>query len=213
MDADSQRRQAAAGLESLASLVRAQSWRSDGTPSLPPSQAAVLRMLADADEGLRAGRIAERLGVSAASVSDSLAALESKRWIKRGADPRDLRATLVRLTAQGKRTAQKLRDPLQGIGSLVGALDERDLGAFLRVSQLLVAQAQRQGLATGMRTCLGCRFFRPYSTGRDDKPHFCGFIEQPFGDAELRMDCAEQEPAEETIAAASAARFRRTLPP
>ncbi len=213
MDTDSQCRQAAAGLESLASLVRAQSWRSDGTPSLPPSQAAVLRMLSDAPEGLRAGRIAERLGVSAASVSDSLAALESKRWIKRDADPRDQRATLVRLTAQGKRTAQKLRDPLRGIGSLVGALDERDLGAFLRVSQLLVAQAQRQGLATGMRTCLGCRFFRPYSTGRDDKPHFCGFIEQPFGDAELRMDCAEQEPAEETIAAASAARFRRTLPP
>ena len=131
------RRQAAAGLESLASLVRAQSWRADGTPSLPPTQAAVLRMLADTPVGLRAGRIAERLGVSAATVSDSLAALASKRWIKRMADPDDQRASLVRLTAGGRRTAQKLRDPMQGIGNLVGALDERDLGAFLRVSQLL----------------------------------------------------------------------------
>lgn len=207
------RRQAAAGLESLASLVRAQSWRDDGTPSLPPTQAAVLRMLADTPAGLRAGRIAERLGVSAATVSDSLAALESKRWIKRTPDPDDQRASLVRLTAGGRRTAQRLRDPLQGIGSLVGALDERDLGAFLRVSQLLVAEAQRQGLATGLRTCLSCRYFRPFATGRADKPHFCGFIEQPFGDAELRMDCAEQEPAAEPVAAASAARFRQTLPP
>lgn len=213
MDATAQRHQAATGLESLASLVRAQSWRDDGTPSLPPTQAAVLRMLADTPEGLRAGRIAERLGVSAASVSDSLAALESKRWIKRTADPKDQRASLARLTADGKRTAQKLRNPLQGIGSLVGALDEHDLGAFLRVSQLLVAEAQRQGLATGMRTCLGCRYFRPYSTDRADKPHFCAFIEQPFGDAELRMDCAEQDPADEPVAAASALRFRQTHPP
>ena len=45
IDTPFQRRQATRGLEQLTHLVRAQSWRQDGTPSLPPTQAAVLRML------------------------------------------------------------------------------------------------------------------------------------------------------------------------
>ena len=214
MSAAAKRQQAAAGLEALATLVRAQSWRSgDGSPSLPPAQSAVLRMLADTPEGLRASHIAERLGVSPASVSDTLATLEARRWIRRTPDPEDRRAARIRLSAQGRRMAQALRDPLLGLGSFVGTLDEHDLGALLRVSQLLVAEAQRQGLVTGMRTCLGCRHFQPFSTGNAGKPHFCAFIEQAFGDAELRMDCAEREAAEESAAAASALRFRQPHPP
>lgn len=206
------RRQAAIGLEQLASLVRAQSWKQDGTPALPPAQSAALRMLSGVREGMRASAIAARLGVSAASLSDTLKALEARGWIERRPDPGDGRAMVVRLTRGGKRLAEKLHSPLHGIGSLLEALDEADLGALLRSTQLLVHEAQRQGLATGLRTCLGCRYFRPHSTGRQDKPHFCAFIEQPFGDAELRTDCAEHAPATDHELAEGAARFRHAIP-
>lgn len=206
------RKQAAIGLEQLASLVRAQAWRGEGVPALPPTQAAVLRMLSGQQKGLRARDISGRLGVSAASLSDTLKTLEAHGWIKRHADPDDGRAAIVRLARGGKRLAEKLHSPLRGIGSLLEGLGEADLGALLRVTQLLVREAQRQGLATGMRTCLGCRYFRPYATDRPDQPHFCAFIEQPFGDAELRADCAEQEPAEETQIAANALSLRAQHP-
>ena len=207
-----QRQQAAAGLEQLATLARAQSWRTDGTPSLPPTQAAILRMLPQQAQGLRARHIAERLGISAASLSDSLRALESKQWIERLADPQDGRATLVRLTAPGRRLARKLNDPSQGIGALLEDLGEADLGALLRVTQLLVHQAQQQGLASGVRSCLGCRYFQPNASGQKDKPHICGFLQQAFGDPELRTDCAEQEPAGSPHLAASVLRFCQTHP-
>ncbi|HRN61745.1 MAG TPA: MarR family transcriptional regulator [Luteimonas sp.] len=208
-----QRQQVASGIEQLAALVRTQSWRQDdGTPALPPAHSAVLRMLDGAAPGMRAKAIAARLGVTPASVSDTLATLEAKGWIERRPDPDDGRAALVRLTRAGRRLAGRLRSPLHGIGALMSALDEADLAGLLRATQLLVHEAQKQGLATGARTCLGCRHFRPNATGRRDKPHFCAFIEQPFGDAELRTDCAEQQPADEHELAESAARFRQALP-
>lgn len=209
----SRHRQASLGLEQLAALVRAQSWRQDGTPSLPPTQASVLRMLQGLGEGLRARQIAERLGVSAPSLSDSLKALEAKQWIRRVPDPDDRRASFVRLTAAGSRMATQLHRPDQGMGTLVESLGDDDLGALLRVTQLLVHEAQQQGLATGMRTCMGCEFFRPFASGRQDTPHMCAFLGAPFGNAELRVDCAEQQPAEAERLLANAARFREPAPP
>lgn len=213
IDTHFQRRQATRGLEQLSSLVRAQSWRQDGTPSLPPTQAAVLRMLQGVQDGLRARQIAERLGVSAASLSDSLKALEGKQWIRRTPDPDDARAARVRLTSAGSRMATQLQCPDQGMGTLVESLGEADLGALLRVTQLLVNEAQEQGLATGLRTCLGCGFFRPFASGRRDAPHVCAFLDKAFGDAELRVDCAEQQPADDDQREASVLRFRQPTPP
>jgi len=205
--------QAATGLEQLAVLARAQSWRAPGSPALPPTQAALLRMLQAAPEGLRAGRMAERLAISPASLSDSLRALEHKGWLRRESDPDDRRASRLHLTAEGQALARRLSAPDQGLAALMGELDDADVGALLRITQLMVRQAQQQGLATGFRTCLGCRFFQPYASGRDDLPHVCGFTRQPFGDPQLRMDCLEQEPAQEPELAASVLRFRQRHPP
>lgn len=212
-DPSFQRRQATRGLEQLAHLVRAQSWRQDGTPSLPPTQSAVLSMLEGTADGMRARQIAARLGVSPASLSESLKAMEGKRWIRRTPDPVDARAARVRLTAAGSRMAAQLQRSDRGMGPLVEALGEADLGALLRVAQLLVNEAQEQGLATGLRTCLGCEFFRPFASGRRDAPHVCAFVDKPFGDAELRVDCAEQRPADDDIRRGSVLRFRQQTPP
>lgn len=211
--APSRREQAALGLEQLALLVRAHAWRSDGAPSLPPTQAAVLRMLAADAGGLKARQVAGRLGISAASLSESLKAIEGKGWIRRDADPADRRSSTIRLTPDGRAVARQLRHPARGMGSLLRDIDEQDVGALLRVTQLLVREAQRQGLASGVRTCLGCRYFRPYGSGDPRRPHFCEFVSQPFGDPELRTDCADQSPADETRLAESVARFRHPAPP
>lgn len=209
----SQREQAAVGLEQLATLVRARHWRADDdTPSLPPTQAAVLHMLAAEPDGLRARQIAARLGISAASLSDTLKAIEGKGWIHRKPDPGDRRASLVRLAADGRRIARRLRHPERGMAALLQALDEPDIGALLRVTQLLVREAQRQGLATGARTCLGCRYFRPRASDDPRRPHFCEFVSQPFGDPELRTDCADHTPADDARFTESLNRFRPPVP-
>lgn len=208
-----QREQAAAGLEQLAALVRAQAWRSGTGAPLPPVQAQVLRLLAAAPGGLRARQLADRLSVSAASLSDTLKAMEAKGWIRRTADADDRRALVVRLSRTGRSLATRLQHPAQGMSGLLQGLESEDVGALLRVTQLLVAEAQRQGLATGLRTCLGCRFFRPFAGTAPGQPHFCEFIGAPFGDTGLRVDCAEQSPADDELLAANQERFRLRHPP
>ena len=208
---DPRRMQAATGLEQLAALVRAHAWRAEGSPSLPPTQAAILRMLL-ATPDARARQIADRLGVSAASLSDSLKAMEAKGWIARTPDPADGRAWVIRLSRDGRSVAKQLGHPAHGMAALLQGLGEDDLGALLRITQLLVHEAQRQGLATGARTCLGCTHFRPYASDDARHPHFCAFVQQPFGDPELRADCPEHAPAQDAQLAANAARFRPSVP-
>lgn len=208
-----QREQAAAGLDQLAGLVRAQAWRGEAGAPLPPTQAQVLRMLATATQGLRARQLADRLSVSPASLSDSLKAMEAKGWIRRTADAGDRRAWVVRLSRTGRGLATRLQHPAQGMAGLLKGLEGEDVGALLRVTQLLVAEAQRQGLATGLRTCLGCRFFQPFAGVTPGQPHVCGFIGAPFGDADLRTDCAEQSPADDDLLAVNLERFRLRHPP
>jgi DNA-binding MarR family transcriptional regulator len=86
------------GLEKIADLVRAQSWREDGA-GLPPTQRALLIALARSTQGLRAGEVAANLGVSAASLSDSVRAVEARGWLQRAPDPADARASRLTLTA------------------------------------------------------------------------------------------------------------------
>ncbi|HVJ36493.1 MAG TPA: MarR family transcriptional regulator [Stenotrophomonas sp.] len=205
--------QPAIALEQLAALVRAQSWRGEGKPALPPTQAAVMRMLYAAPEGLRAGRMAAQLSLSPASLSDSLRALAAKGWLARSADVADRRASRWCVTPAGQALARQLAAPSVGAASLMQTLDADDLGALLRVTQLLVAQAQRRGLADGLRTCLGCGYFRPYASGQAGAPHWCDFTRQPFGDPQLRVDCAEQVAAPLPKSAASELRFRQRHPP
>ena len=203
-----QRAQAAAGLEQLASLVRAHSWRNEGMPALSPTQGAILRMLATASDGLRAKQIAARLDISPASLSDSLKTMQAKGWIARRVDPHDRRAAIIHLSRQGRALAARMNHPERGMAVLLQGLESADVGALLRLTQLLVSQAQQLGMATGMRTCLGCKFFRPYASNDTKQPHFCAFLGTPFGDAELRADCTEQSPADEALHAANRERFR-----
>jgi DNA-binding MarR family transcriptional regulator len=196
------------GLEKIADLVRAQSWREDGA-GLPPTQRALLIALARSTQGLRAGEVAANLGVSAASLSDSVRAVEARGWLQRAPDPADARASRLTLTAEGAALAAKLDGPDSGLAQLVATLPEADADALLRAMQLLIREAQARGLLSGLRTCLGCTFFRPFASGDAAAPHFCAFVGAPFGDAGLRTDCAEQQPQRDADALAAAVlRFR-----
>jgi DNA-binding MarR family transcriptional regulator len=209
-----QRIQLGIGLERLTGLVRNQAWRDSGGVSLHPAQRALLATLASEGGSMRPGELAARLGVSAASISDSIRAIEAKGWIVRAQDPDDARARRLSLTGAGAELIAGIQRADGGLAQLLRALTDQDAAALLRILQLLVHQAQAQGLASGMRTCLGCVYFRPYANAANEagQPHFCAFIGTPFGDAELRADCAEQTPQPDaTVLAENVKRFREGL--
>lgn len=76
-----------------------------------PHQVRALQMAALAD-GARLSELAERLRVAPRSATEVVDALEAKGLLARSPDPSDRRATLVRLTDQGRAVlneAQALR--------------------------------------------------------------------------------------------------------
>jgi hypothetical protein len=56
--------------------------------------------------------------------------------------------------------------------------------------------------------CVYCRFFRPYAHPDDpEQPHHCAFVNAPFGDRALRVDCPEYEDADPARAAGNYEEF------
>ena len=51
------------------------------------------------------------------------------------------------------------------------------------------------------RMCLTCRHFRPHVHDDPARPHHCAFVDAAFGDAALRLDCADHETARDEEAA------------
>ena len=212
MDTD-RNHQLALGLDRLAELLRAQAWKRQGESGLNPTQQAVLRQLDAQPTGLRLSQLAAALGVSAASLSDTVSALERRGDVARRPDPDDGRASRIRLSAAGRRRLARLGRGESAATALVAALTPRQQGELLRLLQLMIRQAQDSGLASGFRTCLGCRFFQPLAHPGSEQPHHCGFVDRPFGHGELRIDCAEQESAKTAQVDAAARRLRETESP
>ncbi len=76
---------------------------------LVPHQARALRVLGNAPAGqLRAGVLAEQLGIAPRSVTDVVDALAGRGLVSRMPDPADRRAVMVCLTVAGKGVLERL---------------------------------------------------------------------------------------------------------
>jgi DNA-binding MarR family transcriptional regulator len=63
--------------------------------------------------GTRLGELARRAGIAKQSMMQVVDDLETRGYVRRVADPTDARATLVRLTAEGRRCATEFRRAVQ----------------------------------------------------------------------------------------------------
>jgi DNA-binding MarR family transcriptional regulator len=82
----------AAGLARLSVALRAGQWRLAGAHGLTATQVQILGLLAARAKEparLRPGEVADQLGITRATASDALTALERKGLLARLPDPRD----------------------------------------------------------------------------------------------------------------------------
>jgi DNA-binding MarR family transcriptional regulator len=73
--------------------------------ALPPTHFALPAMLARRPHAM--GELAERMGVSAPTMSNLIAAMAKRGWVVRRKDPADRRVALIELTADGRRSLQR----------------------------------------------------------------------------------------------------------
>lgn len=183
------------GLARLSDALRAQSWKGASKNGLTPTQGRVVSLLQNASDGLRMPALASSLGVSAATASDAVSALRRKGLVAKRIDETDRRSAEFHLTPAGTAMAQDVAQwpsfLVEAIDTLPASEQETLLVALVKILRRL----QTAGELPPQRMCVTCTHFRPNSRPTDNRnPHVCAFLNVPFGNKNLRLDCADQNP-------------------
>ncbi|MEQ1865602.1 MAG: MarR family transcriptional regulator [Micropepsaceae bacterium] len=171
-------------IERIGRVVRA----GDHASGLNPAQAEALRYLARANRFSRTpAALADFLGSTRGTVSQTLLSLEAKGLIERRANARDGRSVTLELTKAGKAFLRS--DPVRTLAAAIDASGaDAPLADHLEAT-LREAIAQRGGRAFGV--CHACRHFR-----RDQRtgaaPHYCALLDEPLSESGSLLICAEQ---------------------
>lgn len=178
----------AEGLARVALALRSHATRAATKARLSPAQGQVLTLLGQAD-GMRLSALALRLGVSAPTASDVVRVLVQKGFVEKRAAA-DARGIALRLTVEGEAMTERVAEWPSFLRRALARLDRSDQDALLELVIKLVLSLQHQGDIDPPSMCVTCRHFRPW-THQGAKPHHCAFVDAPFGDCDLRLDCRD----------------------
>ena len=196
------------GLAKVGLALKHQAWAEAGGRGLTPTQGQVLALLRANPDGLRLGALADQLGVTAATTSDSVTALRRKGLVDKLPLAGDGRAVLVRLTPAGVREAAAAAAWPDFLLEAVDELSDAEQAAFLRGLVTMIRTLQTRGRIPVARMCVSCRFFQPFRHPDGRLPHHCAFVDAPFGDGGLRLDCPDHDAAPAELAARTWEAFR-----
>lgn len=161
---------------------------------LNPAQWEALRYLARANRFSRTpAALAEYVGSTRGTISQTLIALEQKGLVARSASRRDGRSVELALTRHGA-TALK-QDPLLHLARDIATGTDDDPARLVATLQAILAAtiARNDGRAFGV--CHSCRHFRRNARSGAASPHHCGLLDEPLSEADSKDICQEQEMA------------------
>ncbi len=183
-------------LERLCQAFRVLLWEKAKVHNLSPIQIQFLvYLLYHSPELCRASQLAREFGLTQATVSDAITALEGKALVGREPWRGDRRVSTLRLTPTGQELAVRLSTWADAIAESVFSFRPEEQEAILRFLMQLIESLQRAGIISIARMCITCRFFQPNADPGSESPHYCRLINKPLANAELRVDCPDHEPA------------------
>lgn len=198
------------GFARIATAMRTEAWTAADVIGLNPTQLQILIFLVGSGKaGMRVKQIAAYLGVSQPTATDSINALTRKGFVEKLADPSDARAVAVAATIEGEaavRRAGMIASATDDAFASLSALEQQDLLLHL---VKIIRTLQASGAIPEQRMCVNCRYFQPNVYPDSKEPHHCAFVNAPFGQAALRIDCGEYEPADASSQAAAWKIFNR----
>ena len=176
--------------ERLSTALRHNAWQEATPRRLTPTQGEILTLL-ERRPGVPLKEVAELIGVRPATASEAVRVLVEKGWVEKSRHPEDRRALWLRLTPDGRDLARGAASWTDFLARAVEGLQEDEGEVLLRSLMHLIERLQVEGRIPSARMCSTCRYFRPHRHDDSNKPHHCAFVDAPFGDRDLRFDCAD----------------------
>jgi len=189
-----------AALERVSQALHKALWEASWRSGLSSTQAQVLVYLLSHGAGkANIQELAERFGLSAATVSASVSTLEHKGLVRRQRDRNDQRVVYVHLTMRGRRQAQQLAQWTDVLQSQIAGMSVEDKERLLAMLLELIARLQRAGLISLTRMCTTCLYFQRNVHSDPRAPHHCGLMDRPLVLSELRVECPDHQPGNATV--------------
>lgn len=195
------------GISRVATILRADEWASAKELGLNPTQLSILSLLEGRKDGLGVKDIAAHLGVSQPSATDSINALEKKGHVEKRSGLADGRSVRVHVS-DGGLAALGADTPGGLTGQAVAALAETEQQQLLVTLVKMIRHLQEKNAIPVQRMCVTCRYFDPQVHRGEEQPYHCHFVDAPFGQRELRVDCRDHEQADPASRAATGEVFQ-----
>ena len=188
------------GLSKICIALRNQSWQGAESQGLTPTQGQILRILqSHPNESMRLSEVAKGIAVSSATASDAVAILVKKGLVSREQAVDDRRAIAIRLTLEGHKQAEQTAKWPDFLLGALESLSPSEQQVFFEGLTKIIRTLQEQGNILTSRMCVTCKYFQPNVYDDKYRPHHCAFVNAPFGDRDLRLDCPEHEEANQTV--------------
>ncbi|MEC7488569.1 MAG: MarR family transcriptional regulator [Pseudomonadota bacterium] len=161
---------------------------------LNPAQWEALRFVARANRNsCTPGLLADFMGLTKGTVSQTLKALESKGLIERHPKCEDRRSVHILVTAKGNTVLEN--DPLGRISEALGPCHEFEQAQVLTAMERLLSAVQSFQEVPEFGPCLNCAHYQPEQCAETNSMGCrCGISGELFSSLELDKICSDFSP-------------------
>lgn len=179
-------------LERLSNVLRTLLWQEAVESRFSPIQIqTLLYMTTHSADLCRVGQLAREFGLTAATMSDVVTALQRKGLLTRRRSRADHRRQTLHLTVRGRRHAEALSRWNEVLAAQLAQFPVEEREQALVFLLKLIESLYRAGVITVARTCLTCRFYRRGVRKDPGASDYCALMDKPLAKRDLRIDCPD----------------------
>lgn len=177
-------------MERLFTVYRALIWEKVKELNLSPIQILFILYFRKYPEKMRnVSAISSEFGLTKATVSDAISALERKKIVYKEKNRKDKRFSTINLTEKGMKLAESLELWDTPIKEILKNFSETEKEQIFSFFTKLINSLRNKGLINPVRMCLTCSHFKKISISDTETSYFCELTGKSFSGKELKIDC------------------------
>jgi DNA-binding MarR family transcriptional regulator len=176
-------------IERISSLLRSEERRKYATIGLQPVHGQVLEYLAKCNKYSNThAAVAEYLGLTKGTVSQTLQILERKNYLQKTTDSEDGRVIHLSLTDDGRALIDELK-PLDIFKQAESKVSRQEFDTIGQALQTTLGVLQKVNQTKSFGSCRSCRYFSV-----EENHYQCGLTEQPLDREDTDKICRDHLP-------------------
>ncbi len=176
-------------IERISTLLRSEERKKYATIGLQPIHGQVLEYLGKCNRYSNThAAVAEYLGLTKGTVSQTIQLLERKHYLEKTTDPQDGRVVHLSLSEAGQTLIDELK-PLDIFKQAESKVSQHEFASIGHALQTTLGVLQKANHSKSFGLCRSCRYFEV------EENHFqCGLTEQPLDRSDTDKICREHIP-------------------